>query len=75
MTNDDDAPLYPLIGYTAGVVDGMIGLELEMATCREEYDKRSGSVLGVVMTPENAIEIGRELIRRGELAKPSAHLV
>ncbi|RZI98470.1 MAG: hypothetical protein EON90_13260 [Brevundimonas sp.] len=72
MTDDDDAPVYPLISFTTGIIDGQIGLELEFATDREDYENRSGSLIATVMTPENAIEIGKALIERGQLARRDA---
>jgi len=68
VTDEKDAPLYPLIGFTAGIVDGAVALELEVATDREDYEKREGSVVATVMTPAAAIEIGKALVERGELA-------
>lgn len=64
----DDAPLYPLIGFTLAMVDGAVALELEIATDREGYEKREGSVIGTVMTPENAVEIGKALMETGQLS-------
>lgn len=68
MTDDDDGPLYPLMSFTAGIIDGAVALELEVATDREDYEKREGSVIATVMTAANAIEVGKALIERGEMA-------
>ena len=70
--SDDAAPMYPLMGFGTGLADGQIGLELELATDREEYESREGSVLAIVMTPDHAIELGNALIERAEVAKRGA---
>lgn len=68
MIDDDDAPLHPLIAFTVGVVDGQVGFQLEYATSRDEYEARAGARVATVMTPENAIEIGKALVAHGTLA-------
>lgn len=75
MTDDDDAPLYPLIGFTLAIVDGAVALRVEYAATREQYESREGETQQYVMTPENAVEIGRALVETGELlAKaPATH--
>lgn len=67
--SDDDAPMYPLMAFGTGLADGQVGLELELATDRDEYESREGSVLAIVMTPDHAIELANALIERAELAK------
>lgn len=73
--DDDDAPLYPIIGYTAGIVDGAIALRFEFATSRQDYASGEGERQQFVMTPEAAIELGRVLMERGELATAGLRLV
>lgn len=65
----DDQPLFPLLGFTAGVVGGAVALRLEFGTCRETYTAGTGETQQYVMTPEAAIEIGQALIERGALAQ------
>lgn len=69
MTEDDDAPLYPLIGFTIGLVDGAVAVRFEYASSRAEWQSRAGESQQYVMTPENAVEIGRALVQTGELAQ------
>lgn len=69
----DDAPLYPLLGFTAGVVQGAVALRFDFATCREDYSTGEGESQKFVMTPEAAIEIGKALQERGALALGGAH--
>lgn len=69
MTEDDDAPVFPLIGYGSGVTEGAVVLGLEMATDREQYEARKGVWVSTAMSPDNAIELGRDLIALGEKAK------
>lgn len=71
----DGPPLFPLIGFNAGVVDGAVALRLEFATCRDDYDASEGETQQFVMSPEAAIEIGAALIERGRAAKPGAAFV
>lgn len=70
---DDDAPLYPLLGFTAGVIDGAVALRFDFATCREDYSAGEGESQQFVMTPEAAIEIGKALQERGALALGGAN--
>lgn len=69
MTDEDDAPVYPLLGYGTGAADDAVIVSLELATDHEEYEKREGSWVSAAMTPDNAIELGRQLIAEGEKAK------
>lgn len=69
MTEEDDAPVYPLMAYGTGVADDAVVVSLELATDREEYDKREGSWVSAAMSAEHAIELGRDLIALGEQAK------
>lgn len=69
MIDDTDAPVYPVIGYTLAVVDGAVVVRIEYATTREEYASRKGETQQYVMTPENAVEIGRALVETGELTQ------
>lgn len=75
MTDADDRPIYPLIGYGAEVTDGMIALDLDMATRPEEYEARSGALVSVVMTPADAIKIARTLLARAEAAQAAGRRV
>lgn len=70
MDTDDDAPLYPLIGYTAGIVDGAIAVRLEFATTRAEYAASAGQMMQFVMSPKAALELAEALRERGALALP-----
>lgn len=75
MTDEDDAPVYPVIGYTLAVVDGAVVIRVEYATTRAEYECREGETQQYVMTPDNAVEIGRALMETGELAqRPASRL-
>lgn len=72
MTDDDDAPLFPLIGFTVAIVDGAVALRMEFAATREQYATREGETQQYVMTPENAVEIGRALVETGQMASRPA---
>ena len=69
MIDDDDAPLYPVLGYNLAVVDGAVVVRIEYATTRDQYEAREGETQQYVMAPENAVEIGRALVETGELAQ------
>lgn len=69
MIDDEDAPLYPVIGFTLAVVDGAVALRFEYASTREQYEARAGETQQFVMTPDNAVEIGRAMIETGGLAQ------
>lgn len=71
MTDDEDRPLYPLIAFTLAVVEGAVVARFEFATTREEYASREGETQQYVMTPENAVEIGRALMETGQLVMPA----
>lgn len=66
--DEEDAPLYPLLGFTAGVVGGAVALKFDFATCRDDYATGQGESQQFVMTPEAAIEIGKALQERGAMA-------
>lgn len=70
MQTDDDAALYPLIGYTAGIIDGAIAVRLEYATTRAEYAAQAGQSIQFVMSPAAALELAEALRERGALATP-----
>ena len=72
MTDDEDAPVYPLLGYGTGEVNGAIVVSFELATDQEEYETRVGSWISTAMSAENAIELGRALIQLGEQANATA---
>lgn len=71
MTNPDadDAPIFPLLGYGSGVAEGAVVLSLEMATDADQYESRKGVWISTAMSPDNAMELGRELIALAVAAK------
>lgn len=56
---DDDAPLYPLLGFTAGVIDGAVALRFDFATCRDDYSTGEGERQQFVMTPRPPLRLER----------------
>jgi len=68
MTDDDDAPLFPVMAYTVGVVEGTVVFRVEYAASQEQYGSRSGEMQQYVLTPDAAIAFGRALAERGALA-------
>lgn len=70
---DDDAPFYPLLGFTAGLVQGAVAVRIEFATSREDYASGGSERQQFVMTPEAAIRIGKALQERGALALTGLH--
>lgn len=68
-TEDDDAPVYPLMGYATGIDSMAVVLALELATNTEEYEKREGSWVSTAISAAHAIELGKELIALGEQVK------
>lgn len=73
LIDDDDAPLYPLLGFTAGIVEGAVALRFDFATSRADYATGEGESQQFVMTPQAAIEIGKALQERGALAMGAAN--
>lgn len=69
---ENDAPLYPLLGYAAGVIDGAVVLRLDFATSRAGYAAGSSENQQYVLTADAAIDIGRALIERGEFLRAGA---
>lgn len=69
MFKDEPAPLYPLLGFTAAVVEGAVAIRLKFATTPRQYSTHLGEAQQFVMSPDTAIKIGRALIERGELAR------
>ncbi|RZJ02093.1 MAG: hypothetical protein EON90_00405 [Brevundimonas sp.] len=63
-SDDDDAPVYPLLGFSAGVMEGAVARRLDFATCKEGYASGDSVIHQFVMTPDAAIEIGRALLER-----------
>ncbi|MGV9005880.1 MAG: hypothetical protein ACOH1H_03985 [Brevundimonas sp.] len=61
--------LFPLLGFSAGILDGAVALRLDFATTREGYAAHQSHSRQFVMTPEAAMEVGRALMERGELAR------
>lgn len=59
----------PVVGYTVGVLDGAVALELEGATTAEQLSALEGEATQYVLTPKAAIDLGRALMERGELAQ------
>lgn len=68
MTEEDDAPLRPVVQFSAGIIDEAVMLELVAAETVEQLVLLEGVSERFVLTPEAAVEIGRALIERGELA-------
>lgn len=69
MIDDDETPIYPVLGFTLAVIDGAVALRIEYAATREQYEARDGEVQQYVMTPANAVEIGRAMVETGELVR------
>ena len=64
---DGTVTLFPVMAYSAGIFDGVVGLRLDFAPTGEHYAAGRGEAGQFALTPEAAIEIGRALIDRGEL--------
>ncbi|HEV2081586.1 MAG TPA: hypothetical protein VGR32_03930 [Brevundimonas sp.] len=58
----------PVVGYTIGVLDGAVALELEGACSAEQLAALEGETTQFILSPRAAIEIGKALMERGELA-------
>lgn len=69
MSEDDEAPLRPVVQFSAGIIDEAVALELVAAETVEQLLLQEGVTERFVLTPDAAIEIGQALIERGELAK------
>lgn len=69
---ENDARLYPLLGYAAGVIDSAVALRLDFATTRAGYAAGCSESQQYVMTADAAIDIGRALIQRGEFLRAGA---
>lgn len=69
MTDDDDVPIYPVLGYGTGTTDEAVVVSLELATDLEEYETREGSWISVALSADNALAFGQELIALAEQAK------
>lgn len=74
MSDDDEAPLRPVVQFSAGVMDEAVALELVAAETVEQLLLLEGRTSRFVFTPDAAIEIGQALIERGELAKRTGPL-
>lgn len=74
MSEDDDAPLRPVVQFSAGLIDEAVALELVAAETVEQLLLGEGQAERFVLTPEGAIEIGKALIERGQLALRSGTL-
>lgn len=66
--DSDDAPLFPVIGFNAGIVEGAIALRIEFAVCQDDYEAGAGETQQFVMSPAAALEIGTALIEQGRRA-------
>ncbi|KAK0341713.1 hypothetical protein LTR94_025273, partial [Friedmanniomyces endolithicus] len=69
LSDDDEAPLRPVVQFSAGVMDEAVALELVAAETVEQLLLLEGRTSRFVFTPDAAIEISQALIERGELAK------
>lgn len=56
--------MMPVVGYTIGVVEGAVALELEAATTEQQLKALTGDRVAYVLTPRAAIELGQALIER-----------
>lgn len=74
MSEDDDAPLRPVVQFSAGLIDEAVALELVAAETVEQLLLGEAQAERFVLTPEGAIEIGKALIERGQLALRSGTL-
>lgn len=74
MGEDDETPLRPVVQFSAGIIDEAVALELVAAETVEQLLLQEGVTKRFVLTPDAAIEIGRALIERGELALRSGTL-
>lgn len=68
MSEEDQPPLRPVVGFGAAIVDEAVTLELVAAETVEQLLLEEGRIERFVLTPEGAIEVGRALIERGERA-------
>lgn len=75
MIDEETAPLYPLLGYTVGVIDGAVAVRLEFATTREQYASRYGEMQQYVMPPEHALDLAKALTETGQMALRPAGVV
>lgn len=69
----DDRALYPLLGFTASIVDGAVVLRLEFARSRAAYSAGVGETQQFVMMPDAATSIGEAFSERGALLAGPAH--
>lgn len=69
MNDDDDVPVYPLLAYGTGLNEDAVVISLEMATNPDQYERREGRWVSTAMTPDQAMEFGRDLIETAERAK------
>lgn len=65
----DVKPLFPVLGFSAAILDGAVVLKLEFATTPETYRQGVGEVIQYVMMPDAALAIGEALKERGGLAE------
>jgi uncharacterized membrane-anchored protein YhcB (DUF1043 family) len=75
MIDEETAPLFPLLGYTVGVIDGAVAVRLEYATTREQYASREGEGQQYVMSPEHALNLAKALSETGTMALRPADVV
>jgi hypothetical protein len=69
MIDEESAPLYPVIGFTIGVIDGVVAFRIEYAGTKAQYEAQAGEAQQFVMAPGAAVELGQALLERGELAR------
>ena len=69
MIDEQTAPLYPVIGFTIGVINGVIALRLEYASTKAQYEYQEGDAQQFVMAPDAAAALGQALMEQGELAR------
>ncbi len=58
MSEDDEAPLRPVVQFSAGIIDEAVALELVAAETVEQLILREGATHRFVLTADAAIEIG-----------------
>ena len=74
MLSEDEPPVYPLLSYGTGVIEGAVALSLEVAADSQAFETREGSWVSTAMSADDAIALGRQLISLGEQAGASGKL-
>lgn len=76
MAIEETAPLFPVLGYTVGVIDGAIAVRLDYATTADQYEGRSGERQHYVLSAEHALDLAKALAETGTLAlRPAGSLL